>query len=105
MEIINKTPHPVLIVDQDGLEQDRFESQGQVRLATRIEAGEPIDGIPTTKTVFGEAEGLPAPQSGTYYIVSQMIRSALPSREDLLVPAEVVRDSSGAIIGCRSLGR
>ena len=40
----------------------------------------------------------------TYYIVSQLIKSALPKRVDLLVPAEVVRDDNGNIIGCRSLG-
>lgn len=107
-----------------------------------------IDGIPATRTQFGEAEGLPDPQyigvwsicktcetfptqdealdaiqdtqdyrnfdgnpadcyavPAIYYIVSQLVKSALPDREDLLVPAEVVRDEQGHIIGCRSLGR
>jgi hypothetical protein len=40
----------------------------------------------------------------TYYIVSQLVKSALPNRCDLLVPAEVQRDEKGNIIGCRSLG-
>ena len=40
-----------------------------------------------------------------YYIVSQIVKSALPNRADLLVPAEVVRDNAGNIIGCKSLGR
>jgi hypothetical protein len=39
-----------------------------------------------------------------YFIVSQLIKSAFPDRHDLLVPAEVVRDSDGNIIGCKSLG-
>jgi hypothetical protein len=40
----------------------------------------------------------------TYYIVSQLVKSALPHRFDLLVPAEIVRNSAGIIIGCKSLG-
>jgi hypothetical protein len=39
-----------------------------------------------------------------FYLVSQPVKSALPSRKDLLVPAEVVRDEKGNIIGCRSFG-
>ena len=40
----------------------------------------------------------------TYYIVSQLVKNALFSRKDLLVPAEVVRDEQGVILGCKSLG-
>lgn len=39
-----------------------------------------------------------------YYLVSQLVKSTLPSRKDLLVPAEVVRDKDGNIISCRSFG-
>lgn len=39
-----------------------------------------------------------------YYIVSQLVKNALPHRRDLIVPAEVVRDDTGNIIGCRSFG-
>ena len=42
---------------------------------------------------------------GVFYIVSQLVKNALPDRTDLLVPAEVVRDGNGNIIGCKSLGR
>lgn len=60
--------------------------------------------IPITKTVFGEPTGLPDPVPGTLLIVSQLVKSALPNRQDLVVPAQVVRDSQGRIMGCRSLG-
>ena len=129
--IVNMTPHPVMIIDQAGNVIKRFETAGQIRLASQTVTGKPIEGIPTSKTVFGDAVGLPEEQGlcprcmgtapmrleacpdcgsefvghGKYYIVSQMVKSALPGRRDLLVPAEVVRDSSGNIIGCRSLGR
>lgn len=105
MKIINKTPHPVMILDAEGKLIARFESAGQIRLAARTIADLAIDGIPTSRTEFGAPEGLPEFCDGTFYIVSQLVKSALPGRTDLLVPAEVVRDSGSQIIGCRSLGR
>ena len=62
------------------------------------------DGIPLTETIFGSPTGLPAQAPGTLLIVSQLVKSALPERTDLVVPAEVVRDAAGNIIGCKSLG-
>ena len=103
--VINMTPHPVMILDRDNGEIARFESIGQIRLAARTEPAGDIEGIPTSRSFFGEPVGLPAFKDGTWYIVSQLIKSALPERADLLVPAEVVRDEKGNIIGCRSLGR
>ena len=103
--IVNMTPHPVMIIDQTGNVVRRFESAGQIRLASQTVTREAIEGIPTTSTVFGQAVGLPEATAGTYYIVSQLVKSAMPERSDLLVPAEVVRDSDGRIIGCQSLGR
>ena len=101
----NMTPHPVIILDKGNEEIARFESAGQIRLAAQTMAASRIDGIATSRTVFGSPEGLPEYEAGTYYIVSQLVKSSLPDRDDLLVPAEVVRDKSGNIIGCRSLGR
>jgi hypothetical protein len=148
-DIINMTPHPINIIGENGEEIATFPSAGQIRLASETIQDADINGIPTSRTVFGDPEGLPLPLEtadylcrdcssnlvpglrgntpetgdacrvcgGTsvevpgsrvpsrYYIVSQLVKSALPSRNDLLVPAEVVRDASGNIIGCRSLGR
>ena len=103
--IINMTPHPVMILDEENKEIARFESAGQIRLSSRTTQEESVYGIPTSRTVFGHPEGLPEYKERTFYIVSQWVRSALPDRTDLLVPAEVVRDPAGVIIGCHSLGR
>ncbi len=103
-KILNLTPHPITICDGNGVKIREIPSSGLVRLkAVTVPAGA-VNGIPVTKTEFGQAEGLPDFQEGTYYIVSQLVKTALPGREDLLVPAEVVRDASGVIIGCKSLG-
>jgi hypothetical protein len=103
--IKNMTPHPIMLLDEENEVVGRFESTGLIRLSARTERAEDIDGIATSRTVFGNPEGLPKFKAGTFIIVSQLVRSALPERADLLVPAEVVRDKAGNIIGCRSLGR
>lgn len=104
VKILNLTPHPIHIVDAEGNQVRTFETSGQVRLkATTVPSGE-IDGVKVTTTQFGEPEGLPEFEEGVYYIVSQLVKSALPLRKDLLVPAEVKRDEKGNIVGCQSLG-
>ena len=105
--IINKTPHPVNLVDASGEVHRTFPAcpkEELIRLsANTVPAGE-LDGVPTSRTEFGEPTGLPEAEEGVYYIVSQLVKSAI-GRDDLLVPAEVVRDENGQISGCRSLGR
>lgn len=61
--------------------------------------------VPITKTKFGEVEGLPVPEEGTIYIVSNLVAQAVPHREDVFFPDDVVRDENGNIIGCRALGK
>ena len=105
MKTINCTPHPVNICDENGTTLRIIEPNGTpIRLASRtVPAGE-HDGIPLSRTEFGEPVGLPEPEEGTLFIVSQIVKNALPERRDLLVPAEVVRNGNGVIMGCRSLG-
>lgn len=103
--IINKTPHPINIIENE-VTTRRFPPIGEpIRLAVSAQPCPEIDGIRTVKTVFGKPENLPAEKDGVFYIVSQIVKSALPGRDDLLVPAEVQRDDKGRIIGCKSLGR
>ena len=104
--IKNYTPHPIHLLDESGNVIRTFAPEGLVRLSAKtVELTKQIDGCRITVTEFGEAEGLPSQELGTYYIVSQMVKSALSmDRIDLLVPAEVVRDPNGDIIGCRSFG-
>jgi len=104
--IVNMTPHAVTIVNGEGqIIKSIPASGGQIRLKTSTVLTEVVvDGVPVSKTVFGEPEGLPEQVEGTYIIVSQLVKSVLPQRSDLLVPAEVVRDAAGNIVGCKSLG-
>ena len=102
VKVVNMTPHDVNIVG--GLTYPK--SGLQIRLAVQTVPCDPLpDGTPTSKTEFGEPEGLPEFREGIFYIVSQLVKNALPDRTDLLVPAEIVRDDAGVIIGAKSLGR
>ena len=106
MSIINKTPHAITLIGEKGEVILSIPSDGcPIRLTTKTVAAEPIEGVPTSSTEFGEATGLPDFQEGVYYVVSQLVKGAFPERKDLLVPAEMVRDASGNIVGCKSLGR
>lgn len=118
-QIINMTPHSINIgeIQHDALVGNPFfvslleipASGNIIRLKVATEyVGEIVKtenySVRVTKTVFGEPEGLPEYKKNVYYVVSQLVKSALPEREDLLVPAEVQRDSKGVILGCLSLG-
>ena len=103
--IVNMTPHAINIVNENGIVVKVIEAIGnQIRLKATTEQIKELEGIKISTTVFGEPEGLPEYKEGVYYIVSQLVKSALPNRSDLLVPAEMVRDDKGNIVGCKSLG-
>ena len=104
-QIINCTPHPIHIIREGKVVQTLPVSGIVIRLKASTVSDEPINDIPTSRTQFGQAEGLPDQQEGIFLIVSQLVKSAFPDRTDLLVPAEMVRDEQGNIIGCQSLGR
>lgn len=103
--LINMTPHEINVVLADGTPVLTIPASGNlIRLDSQVvNTGVTINGVPLTKTVFGEPVGLPEFQEGVFYIVSQLVKSALPDRTDLLVPAEMVR-VDGKIVGCQSFG-
>ena len=103
--IVNATPHAVNLVNDDGDILRTFKPEVSVRVASTCKVVDEIAGIPIDCTTFGEVEGLPEYQSGVYYIVSRLVKQALPDREDLLCPGQQVRDSAGRVIGCKSLSR
>lgn len=100
--IINTTPHNVNICDANNKVINTFlKSDNPIRLnSTSNQIGD-VNGIPVNSVTFGSADLL-AFQEGIYYIVSALVKNALPNRPDLLVPHDVVRDEGGNIIGCRS---
>jgi hypothetical protein len=102
--IINKTPHAVYLLNEDHTILRHFpKSNGMIRVKEIVTNREPIDGIPISATCWGETTEIPDYVVGTYYIVSQLVKNALPKRKDLLVPKGAVRDEKGNIMGCTRL--
>ena len=98
-EIINLTPHAINVIGVG-----EIPASGLVaRVSMKTEPDAVIAGFPTSYTEYGEVENLPEIE-GVSFVVSKMIRDACPDRADLFYPAELVRDTEGNIIGCKSLG-
>ena len=111
MEIINLTPHAINVVDKETkkilITFPKSENPARLPAKTVVLDKMKVEGIvipiSTTEFNYEEATNLPKYIIGMFYIVSRMILSAFPDRNDLLVPNELVRDDAGNIIGCASL--
>jgi len=99
--IVNMTPHAITVVGHDPIPPSGDVARVSV---TDTPAGY-IGDYPVSVQETGEVEGLPDPVPGVYYIVSTMVRLALPDRLDLLSPGQLVRDDAGRPIGCQTLNR
>ncbi|MGW5876957.1 hypothetical protein ACWFMI_10475 [Nocardiopsis terrae] len=103
MPVVNLTSHVVTVVDEqarvirswpESPEPARVEA---VRFPLREVEGVPLMAEERTRAV------LPEPVEGVWFIVSSVVSSAHPERDDLLVPSDLVRDARGVVTGCRSL--
>jgi len=105
VEVVNLTPHPVVIYLPDNT-QIEIKPEGLVPRvdATDVEVRR-IGGVPILEKEFGEVKDLPEPCEGVIFIVSSLVAQACRQRRDLVVPAHPVRDGEGRIIGCRGLAR
>lgn len=98
MNFINFTPHPIAIIQ--GNTTRITPSSGEARVASTMVAAGEVDGVAIIRQIMGDVEYLPEPGDGTYIIVSRMVAAACPDRQDLLVPALLVRNTAGEVIGC-----
>lgn len=96
---VNLTPHPITIVNGPTVAPS-----GQLaRCASQsVPAGE-HGGVALSRVTFGAVEGLPDPEPGVLYIVSALVRAAIPTRSDVASPGDLCRDEKGAVIGCKGL--
>lgn len=102
-KLVNLTPHQIRIPLGGGVLI--FEESGQcARIATEIEEGPPIMGVPTSLVRHGEITGLPEKEEGVGYIVSQMI-ALEAKRDDLYYPTELMRDKNGRVTAAAKLAR
>ncbi len=110
MDLINLTPHPVNYMDEDNqviftlekCENPPRLSQETIKLES-IQFDKHL--VNVTGTKFGETQNLPESKDGVYLVVSRLVLSANPERQDLLVPNDIVRNEKGHIIGCKSFAK
>lgn len=105
--LANYTPHLDLTYRPDGGDAVVLPQLGNARCTEEYlpAGGFPEGDLPLTLMRYGEVTGLPDPQPGTVFVVSQLVVNALPERTDLAFPAGLVRDGEGTIIGFRYLAR
>lgn len=96
---VNLTPHPITLVNGPTIAPSGSVARCS---STSTEVGT-HEGVTLVRTVFGAVTGLPEPTSGTVFIVSALVRTALPGRTDLASPGDLVRDEAGNVVGCRNL--
>lgn len=99
-KFVNLTAHPVNIL-LDGGDKITFPASGTIARVgmDQVKVGD-IDGIPVFRTVFSKnITDLPAPADDTVFIVSTLVAQAAVGRDDLVVPANLVRDDNDVIIG------
>lgn len=112
-QLINLTPHAIMMVNGEGDTILTIEPSGTVARVTQsteqLSTVVTIDGvvIPVTQNTYGELVNLPEEKAGVSLIVSAMVASAGEKlgRKDLFIPNETVRNDKGFIVGCKSLGK
>lgn len=129
-EIINLTPHAVIILRDDAegtvvgftgvgsaTKEGKFSHVAEYlptgNVARASQKDEPVGelrikngvNVPLITTVFGEPTDLPAPEEGTMYIVSIITAQAAKASgrvtSDLLITSDPIRDAGGKIVGTR----
>ncbi len=107
--LVNLTPHPIRIVNENG--EVQIPPSGQVaRVASSQVVIGYVDHIPIRQTTFGQVENLPDPQPGTIYVVSSLVAQAVSGvRDDVVAPdtspSGEVRAADGRIIAVTGFQR
>lgn len=116
MRIVNLCPHAIdlllddgrqvvippaarparVLVSRDPVEEKKVEPDG---------GGAALVTVPVSTSRYGRVVDLPAPSPDVCYVVSYPVAHASPERDDLLIPDDLVRDSRGVVVACRSLTR
>lgn len=105
--LINLTPHVITIHGADGAVVV-LPSAGVARVSEARTPREALvlptgEVIPVTSPAYGEVTGLPDAREGVVWVVSAMVRAALPDRRDLASPGNLLRDAGGNPLGCQGL--
>ena len=107
IEIENRTPHPIsLLIDHvkvllpTVLPTPRVQLTAEVVGYLRWDQG--VIPVRRTRLCAGVTD-LPARRENRLLVVSRLVAEAVPDRDDLVFPDDVLRDAAGAVIGCHAL--
>ncbi|HET6644215.1 MAG TPA: hypothetical protein VFG65_01825 [Fimbriimonadales bacterium] len=108
--IVNLTPHALDFLDGENDAMSSVAPSGQVaRCAETTEVVGKISigaaKVDIVRKSYGELDGLPPAKDGTVYVASNLVMQAACAmgRHDVFCPADLIRDESGRIVGCRAL--
>jgi len=113
MDLVNLTPHPIVLRNASG-EEWTIASSGVARVTSTPGALGVVSGIPipvASATVYGAVEGLPPQIEGVGYVVSGLVLSALKgTRSDVYGPGTgpndgAIRNDKGHIVAVTRLVR
>ena len=102
MKIVNLTPHTLNIQNASG-EMITIPSTGLARCKVESFSDGTYAGINLYTVRYGAVEGLPDNDGDAIYVVSMLVRNAVPARYDVFSPGELIRDEKGNPIGCIGL--
>ena len=109
IKLVNKTPHPVTLVLEDGarislepvLPTPRVSSSSVKTASYTITDGEGTEHVITREApTFGE---IAEPEEGVIYVVSMLVAARAKGRTDLVSPGRQLRNEAGQVIGCAGL--
>lgn len=103
MNLVNLTPHILNIITPAGT--IALPPSGGVARVNKSTALVEIPGVdvPLVTIAWGGLAGLPEPDGASLFIVSNLVREAVPRRQDVASPGELVRGPDGQPVGCQGL--
>lgn len=110
MNIVNLTPHMIVVCSSIENVIAKYPSVGNARVSTSSTVIDSVNGIDIVTTVYGEVEGLPEPVEGTIYLVSMVVGNipSIRERTDVLCPdtspAASIRYPKGFEINGKDMG-
>lgn len=96
MNLVNLTPHAIVLQAADGTETTVPASGTVARVQATAGTAWMVDGMPIPvygPTTYGAVEGIPPPVDGTAYIVSGMVLAAT-QRVDVFAPGTGPQDGA-----------
>tara|TARA_Y100000114_G_scaffold141390_1_gene147082 strand:- start:772 stop:1146 length:375 start_codon:yes stop_codon:yes gene_type:complete len=103
VKLLNLTPDPVLIFDDDGQLVEEVLPSGHIAYIEEESTELPsLEGMPMRRVVRGRIIGLLKPEAGVLQIVDSMVFH-VSRRVDVVAPGPLLRDSTGRVRGCIGL--